>query len=383
MAEPHLRSALSLEWTGRLRADLDNIRAAVYWAYNNHSDTSPLVEYGLRITVALVRFFHCQNLKLEEEEWLDQGCKFIETGNIQSLLKARFYYSRGNAEADDAMRKTWLGRCIEESQSAGEEAQSVLSLALVELSQSYVWDDHDLATARALVLEGVDIARRLGPSDLWYLGQVLWIGSSVLLNDPADHDLAFRMAEESVHIMQQVGDRGNSAGLHTMGNIEAFRGNLDRAIQIFEEELDLYAEGNVITGIIFASEMIAWIHVLRSDFIQAFHIQQANLRYSYPNPGCFCDILHDMSVLFILHGQRLVHPSNEALFCKAAVLLGAYERHHRWRFDYGLAKVEIIENETIEYLHNELPTEQYSSAYAEGFAMSLDQAMTFASSITL
>ena len=382
-AEPHLRASQRLEWTGRLRADLDNIRAAVHWAYTPDGGGISHAEFGLRIAVSSRRLMWTLFLYQQTLDWLIRGLNLLEEKQIPDLVKAWCFYMLGNMKDPIEKQIEYYTQCIQTSRSIGPKGLAVCGSAFVDLAVIHSWFLHDQESARSYVQQGIDAARCLDSNDQWYLGLALWVGSYALSYDNSNHNLAYQMATESVEIMRRTGDRWNGAGLHTLGYIEACRGNLDLAIRLIEEELALYTEVNDVMGIIISTYFLAWFHALDGDFIEAFRINQFNLHYCYPDSFYISVTLKNLFIIINLKSQREELPVKIGLLTQAAVIQEIIDQLGKHEEYYKLPIIQPLIIKAEEIFRTELPPVDFDRAYAEGFAMSLDQAMTFASSINL
>jgi predicted ATPase/DNA-binding XRE family transcriptional regulator len=202
-AEYYARLAAELGWMGpeqdtrdrRLERELSNIRGALAWARERGE-----AELGLRLAVALGRFWYSRGAFDEGERWL---------GDLLAL----------DATAD---------------QRRGPAALRVSALYFLIL---YALDRHDLERAEALAREGLELARRHG--EVGRAGDMLTELGHVA-EARGDLDTAMALFEEGLGELRAAagGERGAvGRALSSLGNLARAKGDYEQARRYLEEAL--------------------------------------------------------------------------------------------------------------------------------------------------
>jgi predicted ATPase/DNA-binding CsgD family transcriptional regulator/transcriptional regulator with XRE-family HTH domain len=271
-AAPELKGPRQVAWLDRLEADHDNLRHALRWWASRGA-----AEEGLRMGVALFRFWHWRGHPREGREWLATflalpGPAVPSDVRAKGLLTAAsLAYQQGDAGA--------AGRSVEESLALSRNlgdlrgcARALSILVLLALRE-------DNPAARALAEEGLACARAAGDSHV--LAQALSrLGLAIGGRDPAaaraaqEESLTLFRAQgnawecsvalnalagvvrgagtrtdarrcygEALAIRRGIGDRrGVAIVLHNLGVLTALEGGGPRAVARFREALALFRD---------------------------------------------------------------------------------------------------------------------------------------------
>ncbi len=168
--EPKLRTAQRLVGLGRLRTELDNLRAALRWSLGG-SQNDQRVD-GLRLAAALRDFWVVEGLSKEGLSWLEKGLAFMNGETpISVALRAKGLFATGTlllTLSDFPGSRRVLEECVPLFRKIGDKRN--LSQALFSLADANHWLG-DEETIRAIVLEGVECARQT--RDRWILALAL------------------------------------------------------------------------------------------------------------------------------------------------------------------------------------------------------------------
>ncbi|HWD06284.1 MAG TPA: BTAD domain-containing putative transcriptional regulator [Amycolatopsis sp.] len=195
-AQPHLYRADSVRWLEKLRADGENLRAALGWAFGEGGDP----ELGARLASGLWHVWDLAGARVEGLHWLDAGLAAIDraqAGLRLPLLAAATLLHLGLGELDAARGRAveqltlaratgdrrWEGDALTRlgmvswargdpaaARSPLEEAVRALrasgdswreAIALVHLTRAYR-DDDQLSAARTTARTALDVAQRAG-----------------------------------------------------------------------------------------------------------------------------------------------------------------------------------------------------------------------------
>lgn len=229
-------------WLERLEREHDNLRGALRWCVVNQE-----AGQGLQLGGALWQFWSLRDHDAEGRAWLTQllalPAATARTGDRARALNGAA--ALADNQGDYAASRTLLEESLvilREFGEPGATATALFGLGRVAFNQ----DDH--AGARALLQESLDIRRRTGDSRgiamcLRVLGNVA--------NDQGDLGAAAALWEESLGILRQSG--GNSDGLATtltmLGRAAVLRGDYAGARPFLEEGLAVRRELGTRRGI--------------------------------------------------------------------------------------------------------------------------------------
>ncbi len=232
-AEPLLLSPRRADTGRRLLGDYENVRAALAWAVSDPREN----ETAYRLVGSLWWFWHYVGRFGEARHWAEATLA-LSTSNVPRRLRARALYTAAMA--------CWLVGDPVAAQPYGEESTRIArELAepslLVRAISAYAFalrDVGELERAKRLASECVAVARRAGfpPTEM---GFALWIQCTALL-DAGDVGPAETAAKEAEMLWRATGDRwGLSMVLHGLAMARLGVGELDEAAGHFREAVEL------------------------------------------------------------------------------------------------------------------------------------------------
>ncbi len=318
--EPKLEGAEQAIWLDRLGAEHDNLREALAWSMQG----AP--ERGVRLAGALGRFWLIRGHFTEGRGWLKEALG-RGTGESGALRAKAFNWAGSMAvrQVDYTAARLFHGKSLAIYRELGDKRGIADSLgALGALSMNAA--DH--ASACAFFEESLTIYRQLGNkrgivNTLNSLGHETW--------HQGDHASARRFLEEAVVLAREYGQRRLDVfALYSLGLVACDQHNYMEAHALYEEGLGRAKELGEV-----------WIGTF---LVEAF------------------------AALIAGEGQ----------YVQAARLLGAAEAHriakgtplpfaHRSDYDRPVATIRAG-----------LKEEAFAAAWAEGRAMTLEQAIDYA-----
>jgi predicted ATPase/class 3 adenylate cyclase len=233
-AETRIHGPEETMWLDRLEEEHDNLRAALGWSSTEEKDT----EIRLRLVAALFEFWNAHT------HW-GEGRKLLETAlagsrDRKSTTRVRALWGEGRL----AWRQSDYGRSMalfEESLAlAGELGdQKGVAMALYGRGLVTTWQgDFDAATV--LFEESLELSRKLG--DKWFMAVVLaqmgWAARR-----KGNYAKAVALCEESLAMFRSLGTkRWIALSLHLTGHAVRLHGDLGRAAGLYRESLVLFGE---------------------------------------------------------------------------------------------------------------------------------------------
>jgi len=214
----------------RLGADLDNLRAALVWAFDRGEATTLL-----RLAVALRAYWLAYGGLDEGRGWLDRALTLVDA--VPAALRATVLQTAGwiaHEQGDVRRAEALLGRSralFRAQNDAAGEFDALLVLAYV------AGDRGELARSRALAEEALRLVRSLGEPirAAFATRHVGWIAH--LGGDAATGE---RLLREAVALFRRAGcGYGAALTLSDLGDIALDRGEHARAAEFWRERLNL------------------------------------------------------------------------------------------------------------------------------------------------
>jgi predicted ATPase/transcriptional regulator with XRE-family HTH domain len=280
-----LRGPEQVAWLDQLDAELDNLRAALAWAFDSGQP-----EIGLRLASDLDRFWHYRAHQSEGRRWLERGlhCGDAVTPPVRAralALAGYLAFFQGELERAEAHFAT--GGAL--FRDLGDRAGSTVVLdGLADLA--YVRRDY----ARAQALHEENRTLRLTLGDRWGVAMsTMGIGLSIL--GEGDVARARPLTEESLALMRAVGDpRGIATMLLLLGWVAVGEMDAARVEAILAESLRLFRAAANMVGVVECLEGLACAAGLRGNPVRAARLAGAaatlrdTLRVSVsPNIGLY------------------------------------------------------------------------------------------------
>jgi predicted ATPase len=255
-AAPHLRGPDQLNWVARLRAEHDNVLAAL--RYLGERDEAALVA---KVVVALLWFWVLSGSRQEVVTW---------TGFAREVA--------GDADPLDRVLIDGvhaLARAIPGEPGAGDPWQALTTT--LEQIEDVDLADHPLlaavrpmlamAAGRKRVLELLEHSVR--HPDPWVRATAPFVRVQLTENE-GDIDGMSVALDEALHAFGEVGDRwGLAATLSELSSLRILRGDLDGAEQALEETRSLMAELGASDGGAMMRLRLADVRTRRGDFYAA------------------------------------------------------------------------------------------------------------------
>ena len=247
---PELRGPTQASGLRRLETELDNLRAAIGWS----------IEYGESEAIARMAWSmwtywwssgHISEGRRWTEEALAKGTSLSDSARAKLLFVAA---TMAQALADWEPAR----RMIEESREFFEQlgdrqgvAYGLGTCGLIALGQGRI------EKGLALMLESVDIDLELG--NKWAAAAMLGFSATVPFGQ-GDLARARRLAERGLSLAREVGARDVLyVTLHPLAAIALAEGDHERAARLFEEGLTLSAEVGEASNIAYCLEGLATI----------------------------------------------------------------------------------------------------------------------------
>jgi predicted ATPase/DNA-binding NarL/FixJ family response regulator len=319
-AELRLMGAEQLEALRLLEVEHDNLRAALSW-----SQESQASDAALRLATSLAAFWLRVGYLTEGSGWLQRAldaCREPGAVRIQALYQAgRLAQQRGAyAEALDQARQSLALSSHLDDRRGMARARGLMG-----------WVAHwrgDRDSALPLLEEALTLARESG--DERTIALTLLLLGDLRLRVGA-HEQAVSLLQESLELYQEMEDGWSTAwALGALGDVARLQGDHQQAVARLQSSLSLYRELDSKPEIPFPLEALALMAADQGHFVRAAHLLAAA-----------------SAVRASIHAH--LPPSYEA--------------------DYA---------PTLKQARAALGDEAFAAAWAEGQALTLDQALAMA-----
>jgi non-specific serine/threonine protein kinase len=236
-AEPEMFGARPGYWYVRLRAERDNLRTALAWSLGNAKSAN--IELGLRLAGALCEFWYHGGHSAEGRRWTERALGSAE--DAPPALRARALNAAGRlayTRGDHEQGKAWNGEALALYRELGDGVNS--AWALVWLGSNAAGYPDEYREGATLCEEALALFREAGdkPGMAWALST---LGELARLD--GDYERAETAYEESLTISREVGAKEREeAALQNLGHVAQRQGDYDRAGALHRQALALNRE---------------------------------------------------------------------------------------------------------------------------------------------
>ncbi len=230
-AQAQLTTSLQVEWTKRLDAEQDNLRAAMQFALETAQ-----IESGLRLANALWRYWNTRGHFYEGKRWFDAFLAQDVT-RVPDAVRAQALFSIGALayRLGELERGQQLAEAALDAQRAlGDTAGMVLTLNLLGIVTS---DRGDYARAEACHNEA--LALRRAANDQWGITASL-NNLGLCARAQGKFAQAREYYAESLELKRALSSQPDIAiALNNLGEIELLSGNYARGASLLQESVGL------------------------------------------------------------------------------------------------------------------------------------------------
>jgi len=405
MAAPHLTTAERKPWLDRLEVEHDNLQTALGWSQIQTGNGEAM----LRLAGALYWFWSYRGDLKEGRSWLESALRRADDP-VSPFIRARALYGAGcmaYSQGDNALAYSLLEESVALWRGSGVSGKQGLAHGLSELG-SLTRDKGDLVLARSLCAESVALFREQGDrwglayalinmgmvlrdesnftearslmemsitlwrelEDTWGLAHALHCFALVALRQ-GDYHAARSRCEEALNLRQGLGDRhGVAYSLHNLGLIALNQDNIERAKPYFQQCQALFDELGDKFGIANAFQYHGYLALLEGDDGQAQLFFEQGLELAREAGPKF------LSALYLARIAGVAAVRGRAI--QAITLWEAAEVLMAASSSYMDSADRIYYERTIDPACVGLDKEAIEAARAEGRAMSLEQAISYA-----
>jgi len=369
-AEPELLGPDQSAWFARLEEEHDNLRAALDWAQQ-----AGATEWELRLASALWRFWYEHGHLAEGRRWLEQA-----------LATSVMPEAEGDRATYRAKALNGLG-VIAWRQGDTQQAMALLkaSLALRERVGDNRGIAQTLSNLGILLGERGEYERASGLHEQsLVLNRALsndWGVATALLNlgnlavEQGQYERAVALQEEGLALNRQINDAvGIALSLNNLGVALMMQGNYERAAPLYEESLALQRVLGDKPGMAYALTNLGNVAQKQGDGERAAVLFGESLALSQAmgNKLCMAESLAGLATVACMQAPRSAGARRAARLCGVVAAL-------RVAINAPLSAADQFEfDATLSVAQQELGKERSASAWAEGQAMAIEQAIAYA-----
>jgi predicted ATPase/class 3 adenylate cyclase len=287
-AEPNLRGPQLERWLISLQTEHENLRAALRWAIEADEG-----EIGLRIVAALWRFWHLAGHLSEGRRWAN-AVLALPSAAGRTVTRARALAAAGGLaywQNDVPAVRDAYEEAMAISRELGDEASVAEGIYNLAFAYGLV---PSKARSRTLFLQSREMFERLG--NRLGVADTLW-ALAMLEGLEGDPQSARRQADESVRLHRELGDAfGLVDALQEKGRAALELGELEVARSSFLETLEGLAPIGYRTGVAIALDALAALEISLGHPVRALRLAgaaealkesaggQVPPEFAYPDP---------------------------------------------------------------------------------------------------
>jgi predicted ATPase/DNA-binding CsgD family transcriptional regulator len=370
-AAPKLFDAYQQLWLNWLEGEHDNIRAALAWALEGGR-----IEAGLRIAIALVRFWEIRGYVREGLAWFERLLGQADEKIPLVVRASAFTFTAFLADflGDVSATASYARQAVALAEAAGDAGKPILGFALGGLATN-ARAAGDYHTAFTIIERSVQLFRdSTWPS--FYLGMALAVQGGLAI-ELGSYDTARTLLDEGLTLAREAGDTYRIAYiLKSFGELAHCEQNYAEAQAAYEQTVALLRELGATHD-----DLAAPLHNLAHACLHLGDIERAHALFTesmaaYQNqhsrPG-MAECLIGFAALAIVRGL----PAAGVRLLAAAAAIGAQRAKSSW---------VVTRREYEHYLalaRARLTDAEFQAEQTAGHSLSLEQAIEYAQNLPL
>jgi predicted ATPase/DNA-binding SARP family transcriptional activator len=304
-AEPQLTDPNPLPSLERLEREVDNLRAVLTWALERPGSTpeGDAVQVGLRLASAVCRFWVTRGYQVEGRDWLER------------LLPIA------------------LAHAPDRSQAAAICARALWAAA------SLAWWQGELKTARTRLEESLCFARETGDRELRANSLLLF---GMIAGQMGEFEVARQRWEESLAIFRELDDQRAIATLsNNLSTIVREQGDCERAGSLLEESLRIHRQRGDRASARYPLAGLGILYLWQGDYPSALAYLQESLAISRElgDQGHIALVMNVQGILARYQGDLATASARHTEALQLHQAVGSRREVMRCLVDLGCAKV--------------------------------------------
>jgi predicted ATPase/DNA-binding XRE family transcriptional regulator len=316
--------SVDLAWFNLIESEHDNLRAALVWSQAMHE-----FEIVARIAFALTEFWHIRGYIQEGRKWLESGLDHRESLSKNVLAKTLFHTCRSAVRLGDyATAEAYGKESVALFRELGDKRN--LAWALRGLGEVYMFTNES-ERSKPFFTEAMTLFQEVGDKR-GIASLLIVLGSDAIMNDEYKHGMT--LLNEHQTLAYELDDMwAMGVGVVYLGVAEFLQGNFDESEKLFREGLARVRPYGDVDRYTDCLEGLAAIADRRRQFVRSVRLWGA-AQHVYDSTG-------------LIPGKDWV-----------------------W--------VPRVREPTIASLRAQLGEVAFESTYAEGYAMTIDDAIKYA-----
>ena len=360
-AEPALLGPQQVRWLERLDSERGNLRAALAWSTENGE-----AEIGLQTAAGLWRFWQMRAGDVEGREHLDRLLAGVAGSRSTRALGQSRAATLALYQGDfDAVRR-YIDASLPVHRELGDDWNISNGLQLLTMT---LLAEGDANQARVAAEEALEVARRTQNATceayaLSNMGTVLAVHGQL--------DEAQRLVEQSVRRARETGNLRSVANWSkALGGVAVMQTDYPRAHALFEESLAIYRSLDDPWGTIGSLSGLALVALEQDDYGTARHLLEETIGL-LQRSGHHFRVANSLEIAARLAAAQNRHGSAARMYAAASVVRGA--------MTVGMFECEAWPDPApnIADLRSVLGEREFTDAWSQGKAMTLDQAIAYA-----
>jgi predicted ATPase/class 3 adenylate cyclase len=261
-AQPHLFGPRRKEWLDRLEDDHDNFRAALDWTVASGDARS-----AMELSTGIWRFWQMRGHLHEGRRRMDEVLAMPNSGEFPKERLTALEAAGGLAywQADMQVAQRFYDECLALTRTLGDDR--ALANALYNAAFPRVVGRQAIAEAQLMLEEALPLFRKIGDQTgiaraLWGIGNALYFA-----RENAD---ARPVLEEAVALNRKLDDRfGLGWSVHTLGLVTFNLGDFERSRDSWIEAIHLFAAAGDVPGMVLQLDNLSALARHDGDFLRA------------------------------------------------------------------------------------------------------------------
>lgn len=371
---PKLHSAEQVIWLNRLEREHDNMRAAIAWSSSIESRD----DRALKLVGALGRFWEMRGYFREGRDYLSAALSKVTVPGGAAHAKA--LWAAGNLAfevSDFPTSRSLLEQSVSLYRELGPSERRGLAEALRQLGYTMT-EMGNHAMALPLIMEGLGIMREL-KDDTGTARALRQLGWAAVRSGDFEH--AVQYFEEALHYFRQAGNKYEmSLNLSGLADVRFHQGDYESATVLEQESLKLAREVGYTWRVPASLGSLARIAIREGDLKKAATLlgESVRLRREIGEQGGTAWCLEKFAEIAFIQAHHESSPRRSEDLRRAARLYGASAT---LRASIG-STVDLIDKPEYErhldLLRKQLGKVTFDATWAEGQAMTLEQAIEHA-----
>ncbi len=285
-AAPNVFGADQKKWLDRLEMDHDNFRAAFDWS-QSHGD----VTCALSLGAAFWRFWQMRG-HLREGRARIESVLAMPGSNDHPAERARALEAAGGVAywmADLKAAAVFYNECLELARAGGDK--KALAEALYNASFPSLVDQSDIEGSLRLSEEAAALYRELG-NELGIARSLWGVGNAWHLKKR--DDMAASALDEQLAILRRLGSDRFSLGwaIHTRFNVAIGLGDIAGAEKLIAEGLTIFAAAGDVSAIVIFLDNAASLAKTKGETTRAIRLAGAAARYQQATGAALAEIIN-------------------------------------------------------------------------------------------